>query len=237
MIRTLLARGTVLVACSVLVSTGIASAAWTKAGTGAGAGSSTSLAAPTGVSAATVAPTSSAIDVTFSPATNPTGTTYTVTRDKTKSGAAGPQVACSGLTASPCHDTGLSSGITFTYTLTAVLGTNWLRAAETTPSATTTASFAITTRTFSNGSRKYSFSGTGAPATAQVTVTVCTVDVWPCAAANQASPVVTVTPPAPGPWGPTGSTGNLNVGTTYFARASQGAASTATFTFTPANGD
>lgn len=116
---------------------GVASAAWNLVGTGSGSGKASSLAAPTSPSAATVAPTSSSIDISFSPASNPPGTTYTVTRDKTASGAAGATVACSGLTASPCHDTGLATGTTFTYTVAAVLG-SWSAAAATTPSATTT---------------------------------------------------------------------------------------------------
>ena len=121
-----------------LVVGGVASAAWTTSGTGSGAGSARSLLAPTAPSAATVSPTSSAIDVSFTPAANPTGTTYTVTRDKTKAGAVGATVACSGLTASPCHDTGLAPSTTYTYTVSAVVG-SWTRAAATTPTATTAA--------------------------------------------------------------------------------------------------
>ena len=115
---------------------GVASAAWNLAGTGSGSGSASSLAAPTSPSAAAVTPTSSAIDITFTPASNPPGTTYTVTRDKTAAGAAGATVACSGLSVSACHDTGLASGVTFTYTVSAVLG-SWATSAATTPSATT----------------------------------------------------------------------------------------------------
>jgi hypothetical protein len=126
-----------------LVLGGVASAAWTTSGTGSGAGSARSLLAPTAPSAATVSPTSSAIDVSFTPAANPTGTTYTVTRDKTASGSAGATVVCSGLTASPCHDTGLAGSTTFTYTVSAVLG-SWSQAAATTPSATTTSATSIT---------------------------------------------------------------------------------------------
>jgi hypothetical protein len=109
-----------------------------------GSASATILFAPASPAAATVTPTNSAIDVSFSGA-NPSGTTYTVTRDKTTAGGAGPQVACAGLTASPCHDTGLANGITFTYAITAVLGA-WTAAAATTPSATTSsiAAFQVT---------------------------------------------------------------------------------------------
>src|SRR4051794_19599665 len=97
-------------------------AAWTlPAGSGSSAGTATSLNAPTGVSAAAVAPTSSAIDISYTAPSNPTGTTYTVTRSTSKTGAAGSQTVCSGVAASPCHDTGLTAGLTFTYTVSAVL--------------------------------------------------------------------------------------------------------------------
>ena len=127
--------GTALLA---VAATGTAAAAWLSSGTGIGGAAATALSAPTSPTATTVAPTASAIDIGFTPASNPTGTTYTVTRDKAASGVVGATVACSGLTASPCHDTGLSSGTTFTYTVTVVLGA-WTKAAATTPSATTSA--------------------------------------------------------------------------------------------------
>lgn len=114
-----------------------ASATWTKAGTGNGTGKAQALAAATSPSAATVFPTSSAIDIAFTPASNPVGTAYTVTRNKSKAGVVGATVACSGLTASPCHDTGLAVSTTFTYTITAVLQ-SWSTATGATANATTT---------------------------------------------------------------------------------------------------
>ena len=138
--RTLVLAGVLLAGLAVC---GPAFGAWAASGTASGSATATSLVAPTSPSAVAVVATSSAIDVAFTPATNPSGTTYTVTRDKTKTGAPGPQVACSGLTASPCHDTGLAASTTYTYTVKAVLG-SWSQAGATTASATTSAAVAIT---------------------------------------------------------------------------------------------
>lgn len=209
-----------------LVLGGVASAAWTSPGSGAGRGAARSLVAPTSPAAATVAPTSSAIDIAFTLAANPPGTTYTVTRNKTKAGALGATVACSGLTASPCHDTGLTPSTTYTYTVSAVLGT-WAAAAATTPSATTTAAFAITSHAQSGN--KVTFSGTGSSGSTTISVVVCSVNAFPCA-----SPVATVTRTAPsaGTWGPTAQTPSLSNGTTYYAQATQGSSVSTAYTFT-----
>jgi hypothetical protein len=159
-------------ACAVATA-GTSWGAWIKAGTGTAVSKATSLSAPTGLGAATVTPTSSAIDVSFTPAANPAGTTYTVTRDKKKDGSAGPDVACSGLTASPCHDTGLTGGTAFTYTVTAVLG-NWIAAAGTHPTATTTIAPAITMTVSAGSGHRNVFSGTTTVKTGTLTVNVYT---------------------------------------------------------------
>lgn len=99
-----------------------ASAAWSTNGSGAGTGKAVSLAAPTSLGTAAGSPAHTAINVTFSASSNPSGTSYTVTRDKKKDGTAGPEVACSGLTASPCADSGLTASTTYTYTVKAVVG-------------------------------------------------------------------------------------------------------------------
>lgn len=59
-----------------------------------------------------------AIDVSWvAPGSNPTGTQYKVVRD-------GSTTVCT-QTSSPCHDTGLAAGSSHSYTVAAVLGSNW----------------------------------------------------------------------------------------------------------------
>lgn len=144
-------------------------AAWSGTSAGPGRAKATTLAAPTGVSAAAVSPTTSAIDIAFTPATNPPGTTYAVTRNKTKAGVLGAQLACTGLTASPCHDTGLASSTTYTYTVTAVLR-SWSQAALTATASTSspTASTPSITSPASSSPRDLTHV---APATTTFTIT------------------------------------------------------------------
>jgi hypothetical protein len=211
----------------VLAAAGPALAAWQLSGTGGGTAKASSLTAPTAPTATTVAPTSCAIDIAFAPSSNPPGTSYTVVRDKTRSGGAGPQVACSGLTASPCHDTGLASSTTFTYTVSAVLGT-WSTAAATTPSATTAAPLAITSAGISGN--KAAFSGTGSSGTTQITVVVCKANSFPCSSTNTEA-TVAVSNPSAGAWGPTAQTSNLPNGASHWAQATQGSSTSAVFAF------
>lgn len=126
-------------------------AAWTGNAPGSSRAKATTLAAPTGVSATAVSPTTSAIDISFVLATNPPGTTYVVTRDKTTTGAAGPQVVsgCAALTASPCHDTGLASGTTYTYTVKAVLQ-SWNGTTASAGASTSAATVQVSTLTLAN---------------------------------------------------------------------------------------
>jgi hypothetical protein len=216
---------------AVLDVTGSARAAWTWVGIGTGAAGATVLAAPGSPAAAAVAPTDSAIDVSFAVASQPPGTTYTVLRDLTTTGGPGPQVACAGLTASPCHDTGLASGTTYTYTLTAVLG-GWTASAATTVGAATTGPLTITKGGVTGGSDKAKFSGTGAVAGVVIDVAVCRASGNPC---TPGSPdylqTVAFTPAANGTWGPTAPTaGKLPTGS-YEAQASDGARVSALFPF------
>lgn len=132
----------VVCAGMVMLLAGGAAASWSRPQSGAGTGAATSLATPTAVTASPVVPTSSAIDVTFTPGSNPPGTTYTVTRDKKADGTAGSQVVCSGLTASPCHDTGLKASTSFTYTVAAVLQ-SWTKTTTSASVSTTAATTAV----------------------------------------------------------------------------------------------
>lgn len=208
-----------------------AHAAWTTTGTGTGAGAATVLAAPGAPAAVAVAPTDSAVDVSFTLPAQPPGTTYTVLRDLTTTGGLGPQVACAGLTASPCHDTGLASGTTYTYAVVATLG-SWSTAAPTTAAAATTGPLTITSATVAGGSDKAKFSGTGAVAGVVIDVAVCHASGNPC---NPASPdyvtTVSFTPAANGTWGPTApTTGKLAPGS-YEAQATDGGRTSALVAF------
>lgn len=130
---------TVLVAAVALV--GIAApalASWASTGTGTGQVSARALNPATGLGTTAGSPSHTAIDVNFTSGSNPAGTTYTVTRDKKKDGTAGPEVACSGLTSSPCQDTGLTASTAYTYTVKAVLG-GWSKQTPGSASRTTAA--------------------------------------------------------------------------------------------------
>ena len=124
--RLLTVIATVLVAVTVL-GTGVAYAAWVIAGSGSGATAAASLAKP--VLTATQSSTSpeSAIDLSWTAGAQPPGTTYEVRRN-------GTTVVCT--SPSPCTDSGLAPGTTYSYVVTAKLGL-WTRASD--PASATTA--------------------------------------------------------------------------------------------------
>lgn len=219
------------VAC-VLLALGLpARAAWTWVGVGTGAGRALALAVPGSPTAAAVTPTDSAVDVSFAVPAQPPGTTYTVVRDVTAAGSPGPAVACAGLTASPCHDTGLASGTTFTYTVTAVLA-GWSRSAATTATASTTGPLTITKGGTAGNSSKAKFSGTGAAAGATIQVHVCRASGNPCTPTSSAYlETVSFTPTANGTWGPTGTTSKLANNQQLEAQATDGARVSPLFPF------
>jgi hypothetical protein len=80
------------------------------------------------------------------------------------------------------------------------------------------------------GNKKVHFTGSGAAATTTITITICTVNSFPCAGGNTAG-TATVTAPTGGAWTSAPDTNNLNGSQTYFAQAVQGAATSAVFTF------
>lgn len=131
-----------LSALTVATAAGPATAAWvlpTRADTARA--TAATLAAPTGVGATAVS--SSAIDVSFTPAPGqPPGTLTRVVRDRA---VAGSTVVCTSAGAS-CRDTGLSAGTSYSYVARTVLG-SWSREAGAGASATTTAALTVTTGT------------------------------------------------------------------------------------------
>jgi hypothetical protein len=78
------------------------------------------------------------------------------------------------------------------------------------------------------GNKKVHFTGSGAVASTTITVTICAVNSFPCAA-----PVATSisTNPSAGAWTSAASNSNLNGSQTYYARAVQGSRTSAVFTF------
>jgi hypothetical protein len=110
-------------------------AAWTKSGAGEGAAEATSLVVPTDVSAAGTSNTT--MSITWSAPGQLNSATYQVVRNGTTT------LSC---TSSPCSDTNLTAGTTYSYVVSAKLGSNWSKSASSV-SGTTNASLAGTTTT------------------------------------------------------------------------------------------
>lgn len=105
---------------------GTANAAWSVSGSGTGAAKAQSLNAPT---ASATAQSSSSIQVTWTVGTQPPGTTYSVVRNGTTT------LSC---TSSPCTDTGLAGSTSYSYVVTAKLGSAWVASSNTTSATTPT---------------------------------------------------------------------------------------------------
>jgi hypothetical protein len=202
-------------------------ASWLSVGSGHVVAGAEVLTPPVTVLAVPVAPTSSAVDVTYAPGTNPSPAGYVVVRDKTAAGGPGPvTLTC---TTSPCHDTGLTSGVTYTYTVQTVLGA-WTAATAPAANATTTAALLVAGHT-GNRSGKVRFTGTGAVAAVPLDVAVCSAPVLTCTPTSATYlESVTLTPATPGLW-TSPLTSRLTAGSTYVATASQGATVSAPYTF------
>ena len=93
-------------------------------------------------------------------------------------------------------------------------------------------SLTITSVVRNGGGRKYNFTGVGASGSSAVTVTICTVNSFPCAA-----PVTTSATGANPPYGWTSgaSAGNLGSDLQYYAQATQGSQTSAVFPFVSTN--
>ncbi len=90
----------------------------------------------------------------------------------------------------------------------------------------------ITDFQYSGTGPKVTFSGTGATGASSVTVTVCSVNSFPCSGPNTRATATTAASPS-NPWTTAATSASLTYGTTYYAQAVQGAHTSAVFTFTP----
>jgi hypothetical protein len=200
-------------------------ASWAARGAGTTTAGAAALLAATGVAATPVAPTATAVDVTFTAGDQPTGTAFVVQRSTGGTGAV--TLAC---TASPCHDTGLTSGVTYTYTVRPALAA-WA-GPSVAATATTTAALDVTGATVL-GSGKTRLLGTTGTAGLAVDVALCQGTVAACGPATAGYlETVSVTPAAVGAWTTTPTVAKLVTGTAYTAQAVQGPAVSAPFSFT-----
>lgn len=232
----------VVIAAAALIGIGgPALASWAAAGTGSGQVSAGRLNAATGLGTSAGIPSHTAISVNFTPGSNPAGTTYVVTRDKKKDGTAGPEVACSGLTASPCSDTSLTAATTYTYTVKAVLsawseptvGSTSRTTANTPVVADTTAPVVTVSCAFGSGSN-YSCGGSYGILPGDLSTLTLTIRSTETGTPVVVGPLTTMTTQAAGTWSYASS--NLSKGS-YTATISQndsagntGSATSATFT-------
>lgn len=134
---------TTLVATIMVLAPQAAFAAWTPGSGGSGTSTARTLTVPTSVGAA--ATSASTIHVTWAA---PGGTSATPTQYRVIRTAPTSTTVCTvagGVFA--CDDTGLTAGTTYTYTVTALVGTNWTSVPSVGVTATTTAPgpFLVTT--------------------------------------------------------------------------------------------
>jgi hypothetical protein len=134
------ATATVAAACFVVFSAAVASAAWTKTGTGNGAAKTDSLAKPAGT-AAVLGATSIRVSWTAPVSGAQLASTYVVRRvspSATVCTIAQPETTTS------CDDTGLTAATLYNYTIEATLGTSWTSGQSNQFSATTTSNLSFT---------------------------------------------------------------------------------------------
>ena len=131
----LTAAATAALAGSVLLGGGAAWSAWSVSGLGAGASAAGSLVTPVVTATRSTTSPTSAVDLSWSAPGQLSGTTYSVTRN-------GTSIAC---TTSPCTDSGLAAGATYSYVVTASLGSSWSAASNTATASTQTAVLRPTT--------------------------------------------------------------------------------------------
>lgn len=227
----LLAGPTVLV---VMSGTALAASPWSTTGSGSGAAKSGSITAPGAPTVPGSTVTNGNVAVSWSGATGPSGATlkYFVERMVGTT----PTAVCAStfaapITATSCTDTGVPNG-TYKYRVTTRLGSAWKAvSAESATVTVAAASLVISTVVRSAGNKKVAFTGTGAVATTNLVVTICTANSFPCSVGNSVG-TSTVAPPSAGNWTSGQSSQNLNDSTNYYAQAVQGAATSAVFSFT-----
>lgn len=121
----LTAAATAALVGSVVLGGGAAWAAWSVSGTGAGTSAASSLVTPVVTATRSTTSPTTAIDLSWTASGQLPGTTYSVTRN-------GTTIACS---TSPCTDSGLTAGTSYTYSVTPKVG-SWTGAAGTASAST-----------------------------------------------------------------------------------------------------
>ncbi len=107
-------------------------------------------------------------------------------------------------------------------------GTNYNAATQAQQSFTVTGTLAISTVVRDGGAKKVHFTGTSAAAGTTITVTICSVNSFPCGSPAGTS---VATSPSAGAWTSAQDNNNLSSSKTYYARAVQGSTTSAVFTF------
>ena len=107
-------------------------------------------------------------------------------------------------------------------------GTNYSAAPQAQQSFAVTGTLAISSVVRDSGQKKVHFTGTGAAASTTITITICSVNSFPCA-----SPIATsaVSSPSAGSWISAQDSNNLAQSQTYYAQAVQGSTTSTVFTF------
>jgi hypothetical protein len=170
--------------------------------------------------------------ITFGPAPSDAGAGGTVTVTATAS--SGLAVSYGSSTTGVCTVNSSSGVVTVltsgTCTITADQAGNadWNAAPQTQQSFTAVGVLSIGTVVRDGGNKKVHFAGTNAVASTTITVTICAVNSFPCAAPITTSLAIG---PSSGNWASAQSAGNLNGSQTYFAQAVQGTRTSAVFTF------
>jgi hypothetical protein len=219
---------------TVALTATAALAQWTTTGSGTGSATSTTINPPTTANAAGASSTTVTVSVTAGPSGGAPVHGYRV--DRTSPSAASGVCFITGTTGS-CTATASGTGEQ-TYSIVSYRGTTslqyWQSAALSNVKGTPLTSLTISSVVRDGGNKKVHFTGTGAVSGTALTVQICTVNAFPCAAGNQAG-TSSVTPSAAGAWTSGQSTANLNASQTYYAQATQGSSTSAVFTFSTTN--
>jgi hypothetical protein len=141
-------------------------------------------------------------------------------------GSAGPFASATAITGTT-QPSGIASGFCYLYTLTGKDNVGNPASISTTVSV---ASLTISGAVRDGGNQKFHFTGSGAAAGTTITVTICAVNSFPCAA--PAAGTSTVVPTTAGVWTSAQDDKNLTAATTYYAQAVQGTAISAVLAFT-----
>lgn len=225
------ARLTVAAALGAVALSGTAALAhWSTTGAGSGSATTTTINPPASASAAGDSTSTVRVTVPTAPATGAPVQGYRV--DRTAPSALAGACFITGTTGS-CSAAASGTG-SQTYRVVSYRGTTSLQYWQSSPltgvTGTPLSTLAISTVVRDGGNKKVHFTGTGAAAGSQLTVTICTVNSFPCSSGNVAT-TSAVTPSTSGAWTSAQSGTNLDVASTYYAQAVQGSVSSTVFTF------